>query len=172
MGAISQGNSTNNLDQGEVVISNGLATSDANAYKAEVDQNNRLHVNPSSPYKLKALINTSTVALSQSYVDVLNVSGPGELMGFKLVVSNGSASVRLEIDGEESFAVNFDDLRDCNFAAWNNSGVNRYFGTSQYGEMEFFLPVPTQFSSSLKVQIKKDVSWSINRTKAVVIYAI
>lgn len=172
MSGVSNIDRTDDLDRQDIVISNGIATNESNAYKTEVDSKNRLRVNPNSPFIGRCILNTSVVALEQTYQNFLNLSGQGELMGFKFKVSNGSASVRLEIDGVESFAINFDSARSCNFAEYNNSGLNRYFGTEQYGELEFFPNVPWQFKTSLKVQIKKDVTWNINREKAVVFYAV
>jgi len=172
MSAVNQSNNTNFLDQAESVISNGAATSESDAYKACVDSNNRLCVNPTPKYIGRAIVNNDTVALSETYTDVLSMTGFGELTGFKFKVSNDSASVRLEIDGTECFDININTLRNCNLAEYNNSGLNRCFGTAQYGEIEFFPNTPWHFNTSLKLQIKKDVSWSISRQRTIIIYAV
>lgn len=172
MGGLSDSNKTDSLDRSENVICNGLATSESNNYKARVDDKNRLHVNGLSPFIGRCLIDVNTVALQTTYQNFLSLNQSGELSGFKFKVSNGSATVRLEIDGQECFALNFDQLRSCNFASYNNPGLNRVFGTEQYGEIEFFPAVPWQFKTSLKIQLKKDVTWAIDRQKGVVVYAI
>jgi len=169
---INESNKTDSLDRSENVICNGLATSESDNYKARVDAKNRLHVNGLSPYVGRCLIDVNTVALQTTYQNFLSLSQSGELSGFKFKVSNGSATVRLEIDGQECFALNFDQLRSCGFASYNDAGLNRVFGTEQYGEIEFFPTVPWQFKTSLKIQLKKDVTWSIDRQKGVVVYAI
>lgn len=169
---ISESNKTDLLDRSENVICNGLATNETLNYKARIDEKNRLHVCALSPFIGRCLIDVNTVALQTTYQDFLNLTQCGELQGFKFKVSNGSATVRLEIDGQECFALNFDQLRSCNFASYNDAGLNRFFGTEQYGEIEFFPNIPWAFKTSLKIQIKKDVTWSIDRQKGVVLYAI
>lgn len=109
-------------------------------------------------------------AMSQTFQDIINVTGAGFLGGFKFRFSNTVTNVRVEIDGEEAFDINTEFLRSLNFVTFTQTGMNRWFGAQQSGEFEFFPPQFINYSTSLKVQVRKTVPWNVNLTRYLVIY--
>lgn len=117
----------------------------------------------SNTYKNFKLSNSTTdTSLSQTYSDVLSLTGSGNLMGFKFVVSNDNSQVRLIIDGNTAMEFSLDEIRDdLYYRDNNNAGLSRFFGADRFGEVEFFPNFPLRYTTDLQIQIRKTVSWGI-----------
>lgn len=126
---------------------------------SEIDSNNSIQ---SKIKNFKLSRSSSDLALTTSYQDILNIENSGSLHGFKLVFSNDECLVRLEIDENEVFEISPEELRSMNYESHTNVGMNRFFGGSQFGEFEFFPNSSLAFTSSIKLQVKKTVSWGID----------
>lgn len=105
----------------------------------------------------------SDQSLSTSYSDVLSVTGEGVFLGMKLIFSNENVNVKLIVDGIDIFEMPVSELRDMNYESNTNTGMNRFFGGDGYGEFEFFPKDGIGYSTSLKIQVKKNQSWLINK---------
>lgn len=103
------------------------------------------------------------ISLTQSYTDVVSINGSGAFLGMKFVFSNDEVIINFLIDDVSIFEIPVSELRDMNYESHTNVGMNRFFGGSQFGEFEFFPREPIGFTSSLKIQVKKTVSWTIKK---------
>lgn len=124
-----------------------------------------------SGLKTSQVTSNQSITSNSSFDDLLNVSGEGVFYGSKIKFSNESVEFRIEVDGIESFVVDFDFLDDLNFEDFSNTGLQRWFGKGNYGELEFFPSQPISYETSLKVQVRKKVTWNINVERALIIYA-
>lgn len=149
----------------------------------DVDGANSLSVNVENQLDIKgtlvsgsglktAQIRTSTsIPTGSGFLDVLNVTGTGVFYGSKINFSNESVEFRVEIDGIESILVDFDFLDDLNFEAFSDTGLQRWFGKGSYGELEFFPSTAVGYETSLKIQVRKTVTFNINIKQAIILYA-
>lgn len=113
----------------------------------------------------------SNQGMSQTFQDLVNVSGQvGFLYGFKFIFSNEQVRFRVEIDGIESFDLGVGFINDLNFEDFNNTGLVRWFGKGNFGELEFFPPTPVKYENSLKVQVRKIPTWNIELERAIIFY--
>ena len=105
----------------------------------------------------------SDLELTTSYQDILNISGSGDLFGFKFIFSNDDVNVRLEVNSVEIFEIPTSELRSMNYESNTNAGLIRFFGGDSYGEFEFFPPSSIRYSTSLKIQVKKTKNHNIKK---------
>lgn len=148
---------------------------------SDIDGSKSLNVNVSNQLEvegslisgsgLQAFTIESDQSMSQTFQDLVNVSGEvGFLYGFKINFSNENVRFRVEIDGVESFDLSMDFIDDMNFEDFNNTGLVRWFGKGNYGELEFFPSSPIKYENSLKVQVRKTSGWNIEVERALIFY--
>lgn len=137
-------------------LKSGIQSVSIDEINTTVEANNGV-----SGFKLSR--SSSNVSLSTSFSDVLDISGKGEFFGLKFIFSNDEVDVKLIIDEVVIFDMPISELRSMNYESFSNTGLIRFFGGDQFGEFEFFPSFGLKYNSSLKIQVKKTVSWTIRK---------
>jgi hypothetical protein len=119
-------------------------------------------------FKVESNFNDFNV--SQSFTNVISVSGKGLVIGFKFELSDDEVNIRLIVDGNTCFDIDADDLRAITLNNSNNSGLQRIFGTDDFGDFEFFPINPVAYNSSFQIQIRRNVGFGIQIERRYIAY--
>lgn len=149
-----------NVQDGQLVKIVGSDSAGVETYPVGSTPLGHLHMVPviSSKMKHEYAASPGSSNSTSTYTTVYSYSGTGLFFGFTIDCSSDATNLKLTIDGNDILAGNFSfsDIA-ASFALTSSLPVagGNFLKRHDTGDVDFYMPFPIQFTSSVTISIKR-----------------